>query len=119
MRAGHQVKNDGMKFQKVDTTFAHILLGTSPLAGIRPVCKIMSRQFDSVLYYFDIFHPWASPKKIMMQDGGDISLHTGAIPAGRLHGILMNLVIMTSNLLRMCGSRLFLFFLLILASSMG
>ncbi len=27
----------------------------SPPAGIRPVCKIMSPQFDSILYYVDIY----------------------------------------------------------------
>ncbi len=102
----------------------------SPPAGIRPVCKNMSPQFDSILYYFDIyrwkkicagetltkilgnyfnerttwslctkffFHPWASPKKIMMRDGGDISLHTGAIPAGRLSQATGAITIGTAN----------------------
>ncbi len=91
-------------YKKDSATILSLVI--SPPAGIRPVCKIMSPQFDSILYYFDIyrwkklgyedlswwshrtqffFHPWASPKKIMMRDGGDISLHTGAIPAGRLN----------------------------------
>ena len=124
------------EFRELSTSYAwwgnknkgsNWLSNDSPPAGIGPVCKNMSPQFDSILCYLDIyrwkktwvrrfvlvklwpkfqvnvgdyfserttwslrtqffFHPWASPKKIMMRDGGDIFLHTGAIPAGRLWG---------------------------------